>query len=404
MNTKKPRFVQFVIKVSKLCNLRCKYCYEFPELAKRDAMTLEQLRTMYATIRDYYSERDREDGEQTEVRFIWHGGEPLLQPPAFYRATLADQSAIFGDAHSRFNLVQTNLTVLDDERIELLKNGFDKVGVSIDLFGDLRVDAGGKLSQKKVLDNLDRLRRAGVGFGAITVLTRANLPHLHKIWNFYQRSGIQFRILPLFDGAFEDQHESYDITTRQMLDAYKQLVDWWLESESLMGVNPIVEHVQSVLKRFSSDEAPRVYSRRAWIPTILVNTNGDCYAYGDPYGDPEWCYGNIFREPLSKILSSPAFERSVHESEKRMAKNCVNCPYFGGCDGYPIAEDQSNCREHDGEGIRLCVLERGAMEHIEQRLRERGIIDSDNRVSVDEATALRLGMEVETVQELAGAL
>lgn len=393
---KKPRFVQFVVKVSKLCNLRCQYCYEFAELAKRDAMTLEQLRTMYANIREHYSERDRQDGEQTEVRFIWHGGEPLLQSPAFYRATFADQRTIFGDAHPVGNVVQTNLTVLDDERIELLKNGFDKVGVSIDLFGDLRVDAGGKSSQKKVLNNLDRLRKAGVDFGAITVLTRANLPHLRKIWNFYQRSGIQFRILPLFDGAFENQHESYDISTLETLEAYKELVDWWLESESLVGVNPIIEHVQSVLKRFSPDEPPKVYSRRAWIPTLLVNTNGDCFAYGDPYGDPEWCYGNIFREPLSNILSGPTYERSVRESEKRMAKNCVHCPYFGGCDGYPIAEDVTNCREHDAEGVRVCVLERGAMVHIEQRLRERGVIGADDRVHVDDATALRLGMEVET--------
>jgi uncharacterized protein len=393
---KKPRFVQFVVKVSKLCNLRCQYCYEFPELAKRDAMKLEQLCTMYSTIRDYYSARDREDGEQTEVRFIWHGGEPLLQAPAFYRTTFSDQRAIFGDAHPLANIVQTNLTVLDEERIELLRNDFDKVGVSVDLFGDLRVDTGGKPSQRKVLDNLERLRQAGVEFGTITVLTQANLPHLRKIWNFYERSRIQFRILPLFDGAFEDQHESYDITTRETLDAYNQMVDWWLDSESLVGANPIVEHIQSVLKRFSADESPSVYSRRAWIPTILVNTNGDCFAYGDPYGDPEWCYGNIFREPLTRILSSPAFERSVHESEKRMAKNCVHCPYFGGCDGYPIAEDVTNCREYDAEGVRVCVLERGAMEHIERRLRERGVIGPDDRVRVDEAAAFRLGMEVKT--------
>jgi uncharacterized protein len=394
---KKVRFAQFVIKVSKLCNLRCQYCYEFPELAKRDAMSLDQLHGMYTSIRDYYCARDLEDGEATEIGFIWHGGEPLLQPPSFYRATFADQRAVFGDARAVVNIVQTNLTVLDEGRIELLRSGFDKVGVSVDLFGDLRVDAGGKTSQERVMSNLDRLKESGIEFGTITVLTKANLPYLRKIWDFYERSSIQFRTLPLFDGALAGQNESYDVTTREMLDAYNQMIDWWFESDELVGANPIVEHIQSVLKRFSPEEPARVYSRRFWIPTLLVNTNGDCFAYGDPYGDPEWCYGNIFREPLGQILSSPAHERSVLESEKRMARNCADCRYFGGCDGYPIAEDVTNCREEDEAGIRVCVLERGAMEHIERRLRERGVIGDDDRIQVDVASALRLGMQPERV-------
>ena len=261
-----PRFVQFVIKVSKFCNLRCLYCYEFPDLAKRDAMSLSQLCTMYTSIRDYYSARDREDGEVTEVRFIWHGGEPLLQTPSFYWRTFSDQRAILCDAHPIKNLVQTNLTILDNDRIELLRNGFDNVGVSIDLFGDLRVNVGGKQSQEHVLYNINLLQQAGIEFGAITVLTKANLPHLRKIWSFYVRSGIQFSILPLFEGAFQNQHASYDITIRETLDAYNQMIDWWLESDTLVRVTPIVEHIQSVLKRFLLNEPPSVYSRRFWIP------------------------------------------------------------------------------------------------------------------------------------------
>jgi len=33
----------FVMKVSKLCNLRCTYCYEYDELANRERMSLDQL-------------------------------------------------------------------------------------------------------------------------------------------------------------------------------------------------------------------------------------------------------------------------------------------------------------------------------------------------------------------------
>src|ERR1044072_7564962 len=133
------RFVQFVLKVSKFCNLRCRYCYEFNDRDKRDRMSREQIRTMYSTIQEYYEERHSIDGQRSEVHFIWHGGEPLLLEPSFYWDTFAVQREIFRD-RALINSVQTNLTLLDEERIELLQNGFSSVGVSIDLYGGLRVN------------------------------------------------------------------------------------------------------------------------------------------------------------------------------------------------------------------------------------------------------------------------
>jgi uncharacterized protein len=159
------RQVTYVVKTSKLCNLRCRYCYEFAELGKRDRMTREQLRRMYQNLVDYYGGRDEQEGERTRIVLVWHGGEPLLIEPAFYRETFADQAEIFGARVERSNSIQSNLTVLDDERIELLRHGFDNVGVSADLFGGLRVNAGGRDPQDRVLRNMERLREAGVSCG-----------------------------------------------------------------------------------------------------------------------------------------------------------------------------------------------------------------------------------------------
>jgi sulfatase maturation enzyme AslB (radical SAM superfamily) len=47
------RNMQIVVKVSKLCNLRCEYCYEYPELGNRAAMSREQLAAMYRSLGDY---------------------------------------------------------------------------------------------------------------------------------------------------------------------------------------------------------------------------------------------------------------------------------------------------------------------------------------------------------------
>src|SRR5262249_11206412 len=85
-------------------------------------------------------------------------------------------------------------------------------------------------------------------------------------------------------------------------------------------------------------------------------------------------------------------EKSIRALEARLAYNCTRCKYFGSCDGYPIAEDHSNCREVSPEGIRVCVLEKSLFGHIERRIREAGLVDDAGRLNVGPDEARRLGM------------
>lgn len=229
MTSGEKRKVQFVIKSSKFCNLRCRYCYEYAELGNREAIAPEQLDRMYAHIASYYSRLDR----PVEIQFIWHGGEPLLQHPDYYWRTFDRQQQIFGElADSVTNTVQTNLTVLNKHQIHLLREGFDGVGVSIDLFGGLRVNQTNVDSLDRVLANMDCLRSEKVRFGCITVLTQLNLPYLEEIYKFYNKIKIPFRVLPLFNGAFDGQHQGYEISPNEVLIAYCTLFDLWLESKN----------------------------------------------------------------------------------------------------------------------------------------------------------------------------
>jgi uncharacterized protein len=380
MKPEKKRKIEFVMKVSKFCNLRCRYCYEYESLADRTAMSREQVRTAYGHIASFCKTVDEEDGVTTEVGFIWHGGEPLLQPPRFYWDTFADQREIFGECRSTENTVQTNLTVLDEERIALLRDGFDTVGVSVDIVGGLRVNLAGSDQQRRVIANMDVLRNNGIAFGAIVVLTRANRSHLQQIFSFFQRAGIPFRVLPLFDGAFDGQHAGYELSTRDIVDAFCTLVDLWLESENFSAVDPTHEQVKLVVRHLAGGTAPVYYNKRAWTPVVLVNTNGDCYCYGDPYGEAEWCLGNLFRSSLAEIFASSAFDRSALAAEQRMALNCTSCKWFGSCSGYPIAEEHYNCLEGTPDGARRCVVEPALYDHIERRVRAIASRDEKGRL------------------------
>ncbi|GAB1510078.1 radical SAM protein [Actinophytocola sp. KF-1] len=362
------RQLTLVVKSSKFCNLRCRYCYEFAELGSRDRMGRANLRRLYRTVRDHVVAADARDGARTTVNLIWHGGEPLLLPPEYYWETFADLRAELAGVPHR-NVVQTNLTVLDDARLDLLRTGFDSVGVSVDLFGGLRVNQAGRDSQDRVLANLERLRAEGVPHGCITVLTAANIRRVEEIFEHYVRTRTSFRVLPLFDGAFTGQHTGYDVSSAEIVTALTTLFDLWLASPAPITIDPVTEYVERAL-RYLGGAPPRYYDRRAWLDTLLVDTNGDAYAYGDPYGEPGAALGNVFTTPLTDVLSGPAFDRSARTAETRIAANCVGCALFGACDGSYVAEAEPAARTVDpATGVRACVVERAVLTHITNRLR-----------------------------------
>lgn len=362
------RQLTLVVKSSKFCNLRCRYCYEFAELGSRDHMSRANLRRLYRTVRDHVVAADARDGTRTTVNLVWHGGEPLLLPPDYYWETFADLRAEFAGVEHR-NIVQTNLTVLDDARMELLRTGFDSVGVSVDLFGGLRVNQAGRDSQDRVLANLARLRSAGVAHGCITVLTATNVHRVEEIFEHYAQTNTSFRVLPLFDGAFADQHASYDVSTAEIVTALTTLFDLWLASAAPITIAPITEYVDRAIRHLTGAPA-QYYNRREWLDTILVDTTGDAYAFGDPYGERESALGNLFTAALPDLLRGPAFDRSVRTAETRIAANCVSCELFGACTGSYVAETEPSTRAIDQTtGLRACVIERAVITHIADRLR-----------------------------------
>jgi uncharacterized protein len=364
-------------------------------------MTPDQLDRMYANIADYYGSLD----EPTTVKFIWHGGEPLLQEPEVYWATFARQREILGQIPGIRveNLLQTNLTVLDDERVRLLKDGFDGVGVSLDLFGGLRVNLAGRDSQERVLRNLDRLRKEGIRFGGITVLTRRNMTRVREIFRFYERLGVSFRLLPLFAGAYKDQHAGYEITAKNTLEAFCTVADLWLQSSKNITVAPITDHVRSVIRYLTPGMPSVFYSRREWETAMLINTGGDVFSDAEAY-DPAYSYGNIFTTPIRDLLASANREKSLRASELRMAASCTKCPYFGACSGYAKGEYVDDFADAPRWGdIRLCTVERGLLRHIEKRLRETGLFGDPARADLDRIRAEQLTAEDPSTQALAFA-
>jgi uncharacterized protein len=362
---------QFVIKTSKQCNLRCQYCYEFEELHKSDTMTMAQIESLFRNIESYY----RTLQIPVAIHFIWHGGEPLLVSPRFYWEAFDLQNKIFADHHFKItNGVQTNLTVLNDEHLVLLAEGFDSVGVSVDIFGDLRVYENGRESQSRVLANMDRLREFDIDFGCITVLNKKNIDNVEQIYKFYKKLGLSARLLPLHHTSNDLQNNDIEIDPHSVLTAFKTIFDLWLADEELVWIVPVVDMVREVLSFYNPDIACNFYDKREWEAINLVNITGDVYGYADAY-QIDRSYGNIFTTALGDLYGGEQHEQSILAAEQRLEQTCVNCKFFGACCGYPIAEDGYEYHELAPDGSIRCIVHKGMLQYIEYRLIEAGIID-----------------------------
>jgi uncharacterized protein len=322
------RVVEFVVKTSKYCNLRCNYCYEFPYLDDKARMNLENIRKLFKNLRSSI-----EDLAIEEATFYWHGGEPFLVGIDFYEDVETIQKSVFGTDIKYSNIPQTNLTILTERHIAFIKNGgfFTNLGVSFDVYGDQRIDTKGRLRNDVVIKNLQKLIDHGIPFGAITVLARNTLPHIRRIYRFFDDLNIEHRILPYYRSTGSEQAHRHGLDYDELVGAFKEVFHEWLASEHATRVDPIMDYVRYSIS-YLTGIREKCFDRSIDERVFIVDVSGDVYGSPESY-DSDYRYGNLFRDPFSEIVKSGARSRSIMLSYERMVRFCHQCPYYGACPG-----------------------------------------------------------------------
>jgi uncharacterized protein len=377
--------LQFVVKISKYCNLRCSYCYEYNELSDKRRMSLPHLRRLFESAARHAAAHGLDS-----VSFIWHGGEPFLLPLDTYEEIHRMQQEIFGDTVPFWNSVQTNLTILTDRHIACLKEGriFRGVGVSFDVLGDLRVDTKGKVRTETVLENMQKLIDAEIKFGAIAVLARGTVLQARNIYGFYDGLGIESRFLPYYMSANGEQVSDHALGYDEITHALKAVFDSWMASNRATPVDPIGEYIDYAIAHVTG-QPKSTYDKRAEEFVLLVNVDGGVWGVSEAY-DPHYRYGNILDEEIGEILASPARLRAIREANERMATHCAQCPYFGHCPGYFAGDatpEQQRLLTESGCPVREVI------DHIVVRLAQTGVTETlaaTGRTGANPALAISL--------------
>jgi uncharacterized protein len=333
-------------------------------------MRLEQLEEMFKHIRDHYV------GTSRRMDFVWHGGEPLLLKPSFYREVADLQHGILGPAGIPFtNSVQTNLSFLTDDLVECLKSSYTHVGVSIDLFGGQRVNTAGQCAEENVLANMQILKDAEVRFGCITVLSQVTAPYVNDIYHFFEDIDTSFRLLPIYRTGYSGQQDRLALTNAEIVTAFRHAIDLWFASNSGIHVRPIEGYITNVLRRLDRGRCTlHKYDKLKAEVVYIVDTDGSLYSNADAY-DAQFLHGNIFEESLRCMKQSDNYLRAVAAAQGRMGATCTGCRFHGACSGYFMGEATPEERSHDEEGRLECGVAKPAQDYIEEILVNLGLVD-----------------------------
>lgn len=344
--------MHIVMKLSKMCNLRCTYCYEYDELSNKERMPLDGIEYFLKSLYSYVISRDK----YFPIHLVFHGGEALLLPHEYLRKVCSFAEKYLKNNGINYDIsVQSNLFKLSNKTLELLEELDIHLGVSLDVFGDQRVDIAGRVSQNKVLDNLQHLLDSDVKFGAISVLHALNVDKAVKTFKFYQELGIRYRILPI-----HSSHETPPqrmkhllLSHHQTVEALQKVAKARFNCSSPIEVFPLDDYFQAAV-RYLIDREIGIYDPFDFEWALIVNTNGDVYPHGDAY-QPIGLMGNLFRQPISEILVSQAHTNATKVRMER-AETCRRCEFDRKCTQLPITEAIPSERFYDEAGVLQCSI------------------------------------------------
>lgn len=169
------------------CNMRCTYCYEHdtPIWAEKK-LTPAEVSKFIRTL----------PTNEEELRFLLHGGEPLLYPK-LEMARLLDVIKLESSGRARV-FIQTNGTLIDEEWIDLFYRHDPNFvfSLSIDSLQQSGRRKLGRLNLEELLiEKLELLRRRGATVGVVSVISRENNASFLPFIDQLAELGVQFLTL-----------------------------------------------------------------------------------------------------------------------------------------------------------------------------------------------------------------
>ena len=119
-----PQIGMVVLQPTAFCNINCSYCY-LPDRDNRHVLAP-------STVTRLFTELFASGWAAPHLTVVWHAGEPLVVPVAFYREAFAAIERLRPPSVAVRHAFQTNGMLIDDGWCALFRDWEVGVGVSLD--------------------------------------------------------------------------------------------------------------------------------------------------------------------------------------------------------------------------------------------------------------------------------
>lgn len=333
--------VSYLVKpASSQCNMRCAYCFYADVAGRRDkasygVMTRDTARRLMEAALE-------EAGPGGGVTFAFQGGEPTLAGLDFYRWFFSEARALAGSVPVDFS-VQTNGLLLDGDWCALFREHGVLTGLSIDgvpqLHNALRRDAGGRGTYDRARRAMDLLRRHGVPFNVLAVLTAQSARRPEALWNWLQREGVGYvQFIPCL--APPDAPAPWALTPRGFSGFYQRLFPLWrrdLEAGRFVSVKLF----DDLINQFLLGRATACGITGRCAVQNVVEADGSLFPC-DFYALDSYRMGSVWEEARPSAAQSFLTEGR----EYAQAEPCRSCRYLSRCGGGCKRMKDSVCFEN----------------------------------------------------------
>lgn len=313
------------------CNLKCAYCFYHSLSAERKdfskgMMTFDTAKRVIDSALAF--------AKGTDVFFTFQGGEPLLCEISFYEEFISyikEKNSQNAPIHL---CLQTNGTLITEEYAELFKKNNFLVGVSLDGTQELNSYRGypdGSNSFKDVMKGIELLKKYGVPFNVLSVLTKRTAQNFRRAYRFFKENDLRYlQFIPCLRPMKSDFDEKLYMDNEDYCEFLTRGFNIYF-NDFMRGEYISIRSFDNYISLASGNNAEQCGMNGCCSAQFVVEGDGSVYPC-DFYCTDDWYLGNIMDCSFDELYHCEKAVEFIKESFKTDDK-CQTCQFFYICRG-----------------------------------------------------------------------
>jgi len=277
-----------------------------------------------------------------QLTVIWHAGEPLVLPVAFYQAAFETIEAVRPTSLQLRHAIQTNGMLITPQWCDFLKQWQVDVGVSIDgpqrLHDAHRVSRSGRGTFDRTVAGIRLLRHENVPFHVISVLSKDSMDAPEEMLEFYLAEGIEDICFNVEES--EGDHVSGLLAAGDPQSRFRSFLErFWTLSRQSPRIR-FIREIDDMLPRIFRPDGTHLENSQV-EPFGMVNV--DCHGNVSTFSPEllgyknadynDFIVGNINEHSLDDMRRNAAMAAMSRDIAAGVEACRQECEYFSVCGG-----------------------------------------------------------------------